>query len=811
MSFSPRTSRFLATLALSTALAVLIPASLTLAAAPDLIYIFPRGGQAGTEVEVSFTGDRFSDAVEIMFHDPGIEATSFEVNEKNQRLMTVKLKIAEDARLGEHRMRVRTKSGISPMRTFWVGRYPDVTEVEPNSTLEEAQAPEQKNITVNGIVGNANGGLDRDYYVLEAKKGERVSAEVEAFRLGTGGSSSNIFPDFVLTIHDAQGNVLAESDDTPQFQQDPMASIVAPADGKYYVCLRDTVGRGNGVCHYRMHLGNFSRPTGLYPAGGQPGQKLTVTVLGDPAGPRQEEINIPKDAVGLFPVSVKTDGVVAPSPNYIRISPEPNILEQEPNNTAEEATLASPPLPVALNGIIGEPGDVDYFRFMAAKGDRFTIRVFASDIGSPLDASVRVRGPGVSLAGEDEGRDSLDPEVRFAAKEDGEHTLMIKDLLDRGSPEHFYRIEFLQESPAVYTNIPTLDRNEDRFQRNHGFLVVPRGGRSAQLVAFERSGYNGDLTLLAKNLPKGVTMTAPAITEGMDRIPVVFEAAKDAEVAGTFVELLTKPAEAADSIKSGYRQDINLQWGPNNRSFLRSEVDQLASAVVEEIPFSIRVEEPVTPIVQNGEITLQVIIDKQEGWDEEVQLNLLWLPPGVSGAALPRVPKGTNVFEYPVNASTRAPVGGWETAISAMATDSNGTYVTCSQMIKMSVIEPFISISLGLTKVQQGKSAEVACRIKTLVPFDGKATATLKGLPPGVTSESPTCQITSEDTACSFELAADPRALIGQYRTLYVEVVAEKDGNELRQVAGRGILRIDVPKIDLDNIRTEDVKTGGGE
>ena len=38
------------------------------------------------------------------------------------------LKIAADAKLGEHAMRLRTASGISDLRNFYVGPFPTVVE-----------------------------------------------------------------------------------------------------------------------------------------------------------------------------------------------------------------------------------------------------------------------------------------------------------------------------------------------------------------------------------------------------------------------------------------------------------------------------------------------------------------------------------------------------------------------------------------------------------------------------------------------------------------------------------------------------------
>src|SRR5438105_372330 len=148
------------------------------AASPTLGGIAPRGGQRGTEAALLFNGARLSDAKEILFYTPGFAVTKLEVVNDSQVKATVK--IAADCRLGEHAMRVRTASGISELRTFWVGALPQIDEKEPNSDFA---APQKipLNVTVNGVIDNE----DVDYFAFQAKKGQRVTAEIEGMRLAT--------------------------------------------------------------------------------------------------------------------------------------------------------------------------------------------------------------------------------------------------------------------------------------------------------------------------------------------------------------------------------------------------------------------------------------------------------------------------------------------------------------------------------------------------------------------------------------------------------------------------------------------------
>ncbi|HSG69471.1 MAG TPA: hypothetical protein VLA12_03605, partial [Planctomycetaceae bacterium] len=109
-------------LAVAVLMSAVLVSTCSNAADPRLSLINPRGGQRGTELEVVFSGNRLEDAAEIFYYEPGFETLKLEP--VNANACKAVIKIAPDARLGEHVMQVRTKSGISDYRTFWVGPYP---------------------------------------------------------------------------------------------------------------------------------------------------------------------------------------------------------------------------------------------------------------------------------------------------------------------------------------------------------------------------------------------------------------------------------------------------------------------------------------------------------------------------------------------------------------------------------------------------------------------------------------------------------------------------------------------------------------
>jgi len=198
------------------------------AAPPTLSLILPRGVQRGGDREPEFRGGRLADAREILFHgDDGLVVKSLTSGSDGSSFKAV-IHVPDTCPAGEQLVQVRTASGISEFRSFWVGLLPVVDEVEPNSAADKAQ-PVPLNHTVHGLVALE----DVDCYAVDMTKGQRLSVEVEGLRLG-----SHRF-DPSIAILDPAGAELAAADDCPATQQDAVLSVVAAVDGRHVVRIRE--------------------------------------------------------------------------------------------------------------------------------------------------------------------------------------------------------------------------------------------------------------------------------------------------------------------------------------------------------------------------------------------------------------------------------------------------------------------------------------------------------------------------------------------------------------------------------------------
>lgn len=742
-----------------------------LAVDPQLGAITPPGLQRGTETEVVLAGARLADVKEILFYTPGVSVKSLEAADASVK---AKLAVAPDCRLGIHAIRLRAASGVSNLRTFTVGNLPMLAEVEPNTLFTEPQVV-SLGVAITGVVQNE----DVDYYAVELKKGQRLNAEVEGLRLG----NTNFDP--YVAILNADRFELARSDDSPLLFQDCICSIVAPEDGRYIVQVRESAYGGNGACTYRLYLGSFPRPTAVYPAGGKPGEKLTVKWIGDAAGDFSSEVTLPP-ATEAYPGLVARDAQgEAPSPNPVRIIDLANSLEVEPNETFAQAS-PSGVAPLALNGIIEKPGDIDYFKFKALKGQQLEVRVYArKPLRSPLDSLITVtndKGATVTSNDDSGGPDSY---VRLNVAADAEYGLAIRDHLGAGGANYVYRVEITPVEPSLTLNLP------EKVQYIPTVLNVARGNRMALMVGAQRTNFGGDLNLSAERLPPGMTIETMPMTAALTQVPVVFSAAADAAPAGSLADLIGKAADPAVKVVGHLRQRTMLIRGNNNNDVWGHDADHMAVVLTEDLPFKIDLVQPKAPLVKGGSISLKVVATRAPDYKAPIGVRLLYNPNGVGSSASVVIPEGQTEALIPLTANATAGVGSWKVCVLGSAPVGNGRVETSTQLVDLNIAEPFFKFTFEKAAVEQGQATEVAINIEKLTDFPGEATVELGGLPSGAATE-PT-KFTSGAEEILFKVNCVKEARPGRYTTLVAVAKFTLDGEVVTHTIPGGELRIDAP------------------
>lgn len=767
----------------------LVCAGLAEAANPSLSSITPNGGKRGGDVEVQINGRALSDAPEMVFYIPGIKVKSIEpIKDKdgkitNENACKATLTIAPDCRLGGHPFRVRTASGLTDMPIlFTVGNLDVVEEKEPNS---EFTTPQEIpfGVTVNGSIGNE----DVDYFVVEAKKGERISAEVEGFRLGRAAF------DPYIAILDSARFELARSDDASLGWYDCACSTVAPESGKYLVMIRESTFVGGS--NYRLHIGKFPRPTAMVPAGGKPGQTIDVTLLGDPSGPIKQKYTVPAKPEFLsttFAIDDKatpfypTDaGGVAPSPLVFRASDLNNVVEVEPNDEPAKGTVCE--APIAMNGVIEKPRDIDYFQFKGVKGTTYDIRVYARNLRSPLDSVLTVNrlSNGQSLGTNDDsgGPDSY---LRVNIPADDTYTVQVKDMLDQGGDDYSYRVEVTPVEAKVLITLA------EKAQYVDTTMAVAKGNRGALMVNVQKIGVGGDMTLELADLPKGVKVEKQPLLANMQSMPVLFVADDNAPVGAGLVPMAVKTNDPkAPAFTSFAKQTSQMIRGGNNQPVFTYTLHGLTTAVIEKVPFKIEIVEPKVPLVKNGSMELKVRVKREKDFKAPISIRMLYLPVGIGASSSAQIPEGKDEGILQITAGSNAEIKDWPIIVLGTATVGNGPVEVASQFATLKVGQPYFDFAMKPTAGEQAKEITFLAQITNNVEFTGKAKAVLVGLP--AEAESPEIEITKDSTEAIFKVKTTAKTPAGRHKAVYVNLVLTQNGEPVAHTFGPGEIRVDAP------------------
>lgn len=178
--------------------------------------VFPMAVERGTSAEVEIVGHGLGDS------------------------QTATVTSSDDEEIGWTTRRLETSRGQTNPVSLLVSEHPQVVCPGVNDSLDSAMP-----ITIpSGVNGRFLEPDDVHYYAFEAKKGRLYLFETESNRHG-------LPLDTVLEMYDADGKRLAEADDGLQ-TKDSRMFFTAPADGPYYLAVRDLHGRGGDRFIYHL-------------------------------------------------------------------------------------------------------------------------------------------------------------------------------------------------------------------------------------------------------------------------------------------------------------------------------------------------------------------------------------------------------------------------------------------------------------------------------------------------------------------------------------------------------------------------------
>ncbi len=782
---------------------------------PSLSTISPAGMERGGTATFTIEGRNLSGASEVIFDASGLtgkvnQITDFpekitgpragedleaQVPRGKKQTANVEVTVVKDAMPGIHRFRVKTPLGTTNMIALAVGTLPEIKKRE-KTPMDSGASPQEVNLPAT-LIGTIASRGERDTYQFEGKAAEEVVFRVQASQLGSKLIS-------MLVLSDSSGDILATSG---QNVRSPDAELHYKLihGGKYTVSITDRDLGGGMEYFYRLDAGPLPYITELFPIGVRAGKATNVSIKGVNLGDISEvKVEPPASAEGwtTTPLEVIGGGIRPINEVKLAVGIEEEISEEEPNDTITQAQAIS--LPVTINGHIdggskrgGNP-DEDYFRFRATKGERLSVDVVASRVGSALDSVIEILDaegnaiPRATIRCLNQttttlsDKDSRTTGIRLTSTSElheGDY-LMVGDELNR--------IDFVPDQPDA-----------DTILKGIADLRVAYLGTSPDVHAINTPVYKAQI------LPPGVDFPS----NGLPVFRLTWR--NDDGGPGYGADSKLDFVAPADGEYLLHLKDVRSMEGPDcaYRLTIRKATPD----------YQLRAEPANPNIPKGGSTPVTVAVDSIRGLESPIDIDVKGLPQGISASPatiltgqdstiviLTAAPDAAlDTHPAPIQIVGRAMVSGHD-LIRAANSDADS-----DQPLQLASITPspdvVVTTESREVSLEPGKEATVTLHIERHNGFKGRVPCSIKNLPPGVRVVNVGLNgvlVTEAQTSRTFTLRAEDWAKPAN-QPFYVVATVESNSPTMHASPPLRLL-VDTKKqtASSKNDQTEDNKQG---
>lgn len=291
-------------------------------------------------------------------------------------------------------------------------------------------------------------------------------------------------------------------------------------------------------------------------------------------------------------------------------------------------------------------------------------------------------------------------------------------------------------------------------------------------------------------------MICPQVPGQASVWPVQLVASADALPKAKVFDLQANSIDPMVKLVTGCQQVVPFINHSGGDAWRILRVDRFAMAVTEPAPLSIELVQPTVSLVRGGELFITVNLVRKDGFDEPIEFQADFGPPGVNLPPKEVIEAGKSRSILRIAASKNASIGqGWLYVIASTMGGSDylgpGRVRVSSQLVKIDVAEPFVELASEPTSIRRGGKGNIVFSVQSKSPFDGQATVHLLGLPKGLQLSGPLPVITRDAKEIAFQIEATDEALLGPVAGLECELIVQVAGQEIRQRAGNATIRID--------------------
>ena len=585
-------------------------------------YLYPAGGQVGTTVEIEAGGLNINRATKVLFSHPGIKGKlepiveSSSERKKRRRLndqsspqladrVKITITIASDVPCGMYDLRLQGPKGVSNQLPFEVASYPNFLE-NKKSSKQKPNKVESLPAVLCGYV--TPGGID--YFKFSGMKGDTIVASVKARQLVP--YIADAVPGWfqpVIKIVDSRGKEIAYSDDY-HHNVDPVIITALPKDGDYTLMIHDAIYRGRQDFNYRIQLGVIPFVTGRYPAYGVVGKKIKQQIEGANLGTTKATVKVKKE--GYHHLSF-TNKIGTSNTVQFYALPKGKQLEYCPKAMS----------PLTLNAAIADSltanSKIKRYRIHAEEREQIIVELIGRRNGSRIDAVMRLRDQGGNIVAEvDDTEDPIqglmtfhaDPILKYTPSDSEEFILEVEDLHRGYGKDYHYMLRRHKQMPSFNAFVSPAN------------ITISSGGTATFRVDV-KGKLKRPADLIVKGLPRGYTTSSLRLRGGR-RWDVSITSPKGSEVKRFPIEVkMEYPGADGRELADVLPVDKMLQAFYYEHHIPAAE---LALDVVEASPYRMSldfdIEKPVTFNLNDTVIPIKILVDKDPGFNDPIELLL---------------------------------------------------------------------------------------------------------------------------------------------------------------------------------------------
>ncbi len=640
---------------------------------PKLDWVFPPGGQRGTQVEITVGGTDLDEGRELFFSHPKLAArpkrtAADEFYADGQPIANrFKMDIGADVPPGFYEARVVGRHGASTVRVIHVTDHVEVADRGKNHAIDEAQT-----LALGSLVTGRTEADQEDYYAIELAQGDELTCEIWAWRIDSQAEIS-------VEICRADGAPLKAR--RRWERRDPVLGFTPPAAGKYFIRVHDVTFRGGEPFIYRLAVHNRVAVDYVMPPVAIPKEETEFTLFGKKLGgsansdsgiPSEQQravrVAIPDrdDASGAQyptaaePREVDAERFVGSFPKefigadevWIGFASSAVVVEQQPNDSHRQAQRLS--APGEFVGQFFPNGDVDWLEFQPDAPGEMVVEVFSQRLGLPTDPHLTISRVVKSPQGDEsleqiaeadrgEARPatpgynttSEDPYARLNLEKDTAYRVMVRDenSFSRADPSNIYRLVLRRPRPDFrLLAAPASPWAADTAIPLRWPLTVRAGDALAiPVVALRHDGFANDIIVSAEGLPAGLICEQVTIRGGKTEAQLVLMADPQASAWVGSIQIVGESQVGETRVRK-VAAPASLVWDTATANFDRARLNrQLVIALVQETaPISMRWEGTAWEANPGGVVKAKLAVSVRAELKEPLSVTPVGLPDGVT-------------------------------------------------------------------------------------------------------------------------------------------------------------------------------------